>query len=125
MNAIQKYLTEVAVAAIREAAGNMVRDGEPDTRLVVDSMEELVGVLAQAATTFETQAPSTLVYAGRGNNILSVLAPEFRPASLARFDTAREANDMSDWNFADCVPYKSSQGGNPAAISPNSNDKEP
>lgn len=80
MNAIQQYLAEVAQAAIRQASGDLVRDGESDPRLVVDSMSELLGVIASAAGGLETQVPSTLVYAGRGNNFFSVLNPEFRPA---------------------------------------------
>jgi len=88
MNAIQQYLTEVGVAAIRQASGNMVRDGQPDTRLVVDSMSELLDVIASAVGGFETQVPSPLVYDGRGNNNLSVLALGFRPAFLCRFSEA-------------------------------------
>jgi len=80
MNAIQQYLAEVAQAAIRQAAGDLVRDGESDPHLVVDSMNELLDVIASAVGGFETRVPSTLVYAGRGNNLFSVLNPEFRPA---------------------------------------------
>jgi hypothetical protein len=80
MNAIQQYLTKVAQASIRQAAGDLVRDGESDPRLVVDSMIELLEVIASAVERSETQVPSPLVYAGRGNDSFSVLNPEFRPA---------------------------------------------
>lgn len=80
MNAIQQYLTKVAQASIRQATGDLVRNGEVDPRLAVDSMNELLDVITSVVGGFETQVPSTLVYAGRGNNSFSVLNPEFRPA---------------------------------------------
>ncbi|MBU1666117.1 MAG: hypothetical protein KKG92_12060 [Gammaproteobacteria bacterium] len=90
MNAIQQYLSEVAKAAVRQASGNLVRDGEPDPHLVVDSMNELLEVITSAVGGFETRVPSTLVYGGRGNNIFSVLNPEFCPGF---FDPGPESKD--------------------------------
>lgn len=79
MNAIQQYLTKVAQASIRQATGDLVRDGEVDPHLAVDSMNELLGVITHASSGFESKVPSTLVYGGRGNQTVMINSPNFQP----------------------------------------------
>lgn len=79
MNAIQQYLTEVAMAAIREASARLIRNGEVDPILVVGSMQELSDTMVSAADELTSRMPSALVYSGRDTLSMSVIDPEYKP----------------------------------------------
>ena len=64
MNGIQKYLIAVAVNAVRDAAGTMVADGEPDSVLVVQSLEELVQEMKNLDARVVSKVSCDLKYKG-------------------------------------------------------------
>lgn len=77
MNAIQLYLTEVAVAAIRSASAGMVRDGDVDPMLVITSMQQLLDGIDHMPDVLVPESP--LVYSGGASLSMSVLDPGFKP----------------------------------------------
>lgn len=81
MNAVQHYFMNVAITAIRQAAGNMIRDAEVDPESVVKSMQEFVMHIENSGKKLDTNIRLPYKFSGiesRGfSNELKLSKPIF------------------------------------------------
>lgn len=64
MNGIQNYLMAMAVATIRKASADIIKEGEIDPAMVVASMQELIAHLKKSESSLISTVKCDIKYRG-------------------------------------------------------------